>query len=622
MADRKVPVWTGRDWIRTVILGWLWAAALCFAVLSPEEKDLSGTGSVGGACLPLFAAVFLTVTFGLRMLGRYRDLRKGSSLGVAAALALLLIPAAIRNPAPGFLAAAGTVLISAGIYAFFGRMDAPAPTMDPKRHGRCFRWATLGAGLVFFGFTAQWGLARVLNLATPSFDFGIFAQMFEKMRQTGLPLTTLERDGLLSHFAVHLSPIYYLLLPLYLVFPKPETLAVCQALVMASAAIPMWLLARRLRFSPAASCALCLVLLLHPAFSAGSAYDLHENVFLTPLLLWLFWAAERRSAMLTGLFALLTLCVKEDAAVYVGVFGLYLLLQSLLDRERRWELRAGLCLLAGALGWFLGAAALLRSRGEGVMDYRYANVMYPGSGSAVSVLPAMLLSPAKFLYECFETEKLPYVLQTMGPLLALPLLTRRYERMTLLIPWLLVNLLSDYSYQHDVLFQYSFGSLSFLLLAAALNLRDLTPLLRRIRLRWAPLALLLIACAAGFWTLDVKTAAVYRENLSICADQSRAVRERLEALPQDATVSASTYFTTALYDKAAVYDVSYESLEHLLNSDYVALEPRYTNLLKNWAEEGEPVEAGLTNLTNCLLSNGFRVIDQVDDRLILYRRGE
>ena len=42
-------------------------------------------------------------------------------------------------------------------------------------------------------------VARVVALETPTYDFGLFAQMFHYMNTTGQALTTLERNGLLSH---------------------------------------------------------------------------------------------------------------------------------------------------------------------------------------------------------------------------------------------------------------------------------------------------------------------------------------------------------------------------------------------------------------------------------------
>ena len=46
--------------------------------------------------------------------------------------------------------------------------------------------------------------------------------------------------------------------------------------------------------------------------------------------------------------------------------------------------------------------------------------------------------------------------------MAMPLFTRRFDRYILLIPYILVNLMSDYTYQHNILFQYNFGSTALL----------------------------------------------------------------------------------------------------------------------------------------------------------------
>ena len=86
-------------------------------------------------------------------------------------------------------------------------------------------WTALGAASLFwFLFTAGLTILRYRMNYASAYDFGLFSQMYYYMDKCLLPLTTCERDGLLSHFAVHLSPIFYLLLPLYKLFPRPETL--------------------------------------------------------------------------------------------------------------------------------------------------------------------------------------------------------------------------------------------------------------------------------------------------------------------------------------------------------------------------------------------------------------
>lgn len=80
------------------------------------------------------------------------------------------------------------------------------------------------AALIFFVVVGGSGLLRYLTFRCPNYDFGIFSHMFYNMKNSFQPLTTCERDGTLSHFAVHLSPILYVLLPVYFVFSSPITL--------------------------------------------------------------------------------------------------------------------------------------------------------------------------------------------------------------------------------------------------------------------------------------------------------------------------------------------------------------------------------------------------------------
>lgn len=129
---------------------------------------------------------------------------------------------------PGYLLGCLVILAILGVYAWRGwrrTETAAAPAEGGDRAGRIL---TAGFALAFFAFVSLWTGCRVLAYRAPTYDFGIFSQMFHQMRTTGLPVTTVERDGALSHFAVHVSPIYYLLLPFYWICPRPVTLQVLQ----------------------------------------------------------------------------------------------------------------------------------------------------------------------------------------------------------------------------------------------------------------------------------------------------------------------------------------------------------------------------------------------------------
>lgn len=329
-------------------------------------------------------------------------------------------------------------------------------------------WLLLPLALLHIGVLSRILVLRVQNFNTPNFDFGLFVQMFHYMDKTGLPLTTLERNTLLSHFQVHFSPIFYLLLPFYKLWPRPETLQILQILVAASALIPAFLIVRQLRLPRGWQTALCVLLLLHPGLSGSSLYDLHENCFLAPLILWLLWAALRRKWGAFSVFALLLLGVKEDAFIYLFSVGLWLLCGGIQGAGA--ERRAGLFSMLAALVYFAAVSAWLSRGGEGVMLYRFENIQaLPDWGLLGYALTAFSL-PGWILEQLFMPDKLLYLLKMLLPFGLLPLFSRRLRHGFLLLPFVLINLLSNWIYQYDLNFQYHYGTTVLLFFVSAVVL--------------------------------------------------------------------------------------------------------------------------------------------------------
>lgn len=557
--------------VRHLLLGWLLAAGLELALLRPDLRELSQLTGVAAMSLPRLLCVTAVLTAGLGLLSRKKPFPRLERWCIIGAFALLMLLSLPESFSPAYLCICLAVLAILIVYALRGHCAVPEnATLQKCRPIFPILAAVLAVG--FFGVVSVWTVCRYWGFSTPSYDFGIFAQMFHSMRTTGLPVTTLERRVELSHFAVHVSPIYYLMLPFYCLFPDPATLQILQAAVMASAVIPLWLIARRHGLSGLQSLLVCLLLLLLPANAGGAYYDLHENCFLLPLILWLLYAMEKKSLPLTAVFALLTLFVKEDAAVYVAVAGLFFFVSALLQKAGRRELLTGLGVTVGAIVYFLLVTAYLSRHGDGVMSYRYKNFMYDGSGSLFTVVKAVLLCPMKMLFECVDGEKLEYIGLTLLPLLGLPLLTRRYERYILLIPYLLINLMSDYPYQHSVLFQYNFGSTAFLIYLLTVNLAELR--FRKPTVRPAVL-LLAVTVAAGCLTASVYPS-IHSATRRYTGSYVKydAMAEALQQIPEDAAVTASTFYTSHLSQRKSLYDIDYVSARQLQDCDYVILSAR------------------------------------------------
>ncbi len=601
--------------VRQIILSWLFAVMLEYQRLPGALRDLARLDGLAQMSLIRVIAVACGGILLLSVISRFVNPAKVERWAMVGVFGILAIAALRASFTWAFLAVCILVLIFLVVFGFCGWDGQPEPAAKPKQAHRVWLWITVGLSIAFFLFVSAWAVGRVYSFSTPTFDFGIFCQMFYNMKESGLPMTTVERDGLLSHFAVHVSPIYYALLPFYALAPTPATLQVLQAAVITSAVIPLWKIGKHHNLTGLQQTLICAVFLLYPAYSGGTSYDIHENCFLTPLLLWLFYGIDRKNTAITATAAILTLMVKEDAAVYVAITALWIIVKTVLQFQKMdiQNLVTGIIMLAISLGWFFLVTGYLAKSGDGVMTYRYSNFMYDGSSSLLTVVKSVMLCPMKAVYECVDTEKLWFIAMTILPFLGLPLLTRRYERYILLIPYILVNLMSDYQYQHDIFFQYTFGSTAFLVYLAVVNLAD-------IRINWqrvTVLAAAVIVSVACFYKV-VPKAIHYPVQAVRYYDFYQNIRDALSEIPDGASVTATTFYTTYLSQREILYDVRYCSLEHMLETQYVVLKISADSDFKKYAvnEDGN----GFENLVNLLEENGYEPYMSIEDILVIYRK--
>ena len=601
-----------RQIIRYLLIGWLLAVTAEYLLLPVEARDLSGFGGLCRMSLPRVAGITLGAAFLAFLVERLGVSQKIQRFLLPGCFGVLAIAAVLASFSWAFLGACALVFVLLTVYGFLGWDSRPIPVGKGERAGKGSLWAAAVLAATFFLFVSAWTVGRYCSFSSPTYDFGIFSQMFYYMKETGLPMTTLERDGLLSHFAVHVSPTYYLMLPFYCLAPSPATLQILQAAVLTSSVIPLWKLGRLHGLPGWQRAALTAVLLLYPAFSGGTGYDLHENCFLTPLLLWLFYGIDRDDPALTAIAAALCLGVKEDAAVYVAVIGLWVLLDALLDGARKKRLAAGGLLLLSSLGWFLLVTGYLANYGDGVMTYRYRNFLYDGSSSLLTVVKAVLLHPMKALYECVDPDKLSFLALTLLPLMGLPLWTRQYQRFLLLIPYLLVNLMPDYQYQHNIFFQYTFGSTACLMYLCVVNLADQKA--SRAPVLAGAVAVSILCFGAAICPRAVR----YPVQCVRYAESYQDTREALSQIPEDAAVSATTFYTAHLSRREILYDICYASREHILETEYVVLSIPGDGEYQAYADSDG--QSGRENFIAFLTENGYTPCWELEDRLVIYRK--
>ncbi len=461
------------------------------------------------------------------------------------------------------------VLFGISLVLLYGTQKKCLHFIPSEFHG-AIMWSAVGAIALVFGFyIAATGAYRYLTYSAPNFDFGIFCNMFYNMKETGFPNVTSERDMLLSHFAVHFSPIYYIMLPFYYVFPSPITLQIFQAVVVYSGIIPLVLIARNNGISQKLTVVISAVYAAYPAISAGCFYDLHENCFLLPLLLWVFYFFEKKKYIPMAVFSLLVLLVKEDAFIYLLVFALFIIIS-----EKQWKI--GLPLAAISLVYFLVVSSLMEAYGLGIMSNRFGNMIFNSEDGLIGVIKTILLNPGYTLSQIFttstnNTDKLKYLIELLVPLAFLPFATKKISRIILLSP-ILLNILTMYKYQPDITFQYSFGITAFLFYLVILNLSELKPFSRDYMISIAAVAAILM-----FTIVVIPKYGVYVERYETQDEIYKRMDYALEeVLPKDASVACSSFILSHIAQRDVVYEVNYhkENGKYKADTEYIVLDMR------------------------------------------------
>ncbi|MBQ4066902.1 MAG: DUF2079 domain-containing protein [Clostridia bacterium] len=417
--------------------------------------------------------------------------------------------------------------------------------------------------------------AKYRSFYHSAFDFGIFCQMFESMADTGIPYTTVERGELMSHFGIHFSPFFYLLLPGYMVFRSPLYLLFMQALAVSLGAFAVRRICRALDLSPGESACGAAIYLLFPTMGNGCFYDFHENKFLSVLILWALALILEKKPVGAGIFLFLILTVKEDAFIYVIAICLWMLVTK---RNRAFAV----CATVFSLLWFFFACSMIELSGGEIMSDRFKNYSANANPTLWDAVRTCFINVGYLFKEVFagadmerfkemtySGQKMEFIWWTATPLLFTPFLRKRSSELVLLIPLLVINMMQSWMYQHDIDFQYTYGSCALLIFSALLFLGESRHKVRRFALI-GMLCLSIIFSSSVFLPKAKRFTDSYYQNKEMY-DATAAV---LETIPKDASVTAYGYMTPHLwYIKDLQTSPRYYG--KLVRTDYFVIDTRF-----------------------------------------------
>lgn len=468
--------------------------------------------------------------------------------------------------------------------------------------GKC----AYAAGLVLLAlipavFISAYTVSRYLTFSSPNYDFGIFSQMFYYMKNTLTMKTTCERDMLMSHMKVHVSPDWYLLLPFYVLFDSPVTLQVMQAAVLALALLPLSKICALKGFTRIQTLMICVAYSFYPVIISGCSYDIHENCFLPLALFCLILAFEKDCWRQLVPAAAFVLGVKEDAAVYAAFVALYMI-------AAKKKYKKGAAVFAASVVYFFAAVAWLSKFGDGTLTFRYNNVIPDGDGNVLGIIRTVVSNPAYIVSQIMREENISFIVSVLGALCFIPLAVRKRSVIILFGPLVMFNLMPDYSYARNIGFQYVFGSGVLLLYAAVENISSMRRLL--VSKAAAAMAVSSLMFFAAFSLGKISyVSRLLNPNLTQVYD---CMNEALEMIPDDASVAASSFLCAHLSDRDYLYEIYYTDE----TADYAAVDLRGVELsgAENMNGEGAQVTGNTDEKT-------LEYFNSTDYEAVYYREG-
>lgn len=304
-----------------------------------------------------------------------------------------------------------------------------------------------------------------MNFLTSQFDLGNMDQVvWNTVHGNFFQMTSPTNAVHELRSAIHADFLLLAFAPFYALWQDPRILMILQVLVDASGAWPLYWYARR-RISQRAAAGAALAYLVYPSLLWSIMFDVHAVVVATPLLLWAFWAAHERRWWIYGLTVLLALASKEEVGVTVALLGLYV----------AWQLRPrwiGWLTFVVGLGTSVAMLALVIPASRHASGH-FALSFYSEYGSSLGqITKDVLLHPWIVWPKFTSLTSLGYMSLLLWPFAFVSLLG--WPVLLIALPELGVNLLSSYSNQQTIYYQYTAVITPFVLLGAVEGWRRLS----------------------------------------------------------------------------------------------------------------------------------------------------
>jgi uncharacterized membrane protein len=406
---------------------------------------------------------------------------------------------------------------------------------------------TLTLAISFFIGAYTWlSLTRHDQFNSTGYDLAINEQIVWNTLNGRFFASSVEVD---NSFGDHFRPMLLILVPIYAFSQTPQTLLIIQVLVLASAAIPIYYLAKLKLQDDVVAAALAMIYLLYPAIGFVVRFDFHIEIFVIPAFIAAFYMMETGRWQMASFFLVIPLLCKENMGFTVTTFGLYALLRW---KKYKW---GGIWAIVGILFTWLTTFWLLPLvRGEAIDTLsRYA---WLGS-NPLEMMQMMLMEPFAVAKHLFTEANMLYALQLLLPVGLLAIFG--FRELLLGLPALAINLLSNHFCQSTIYCHYTIPIIPIIFIATVFGLLFIKEHLPE-GSSWRLYALIpIVLTCLSFWVSNPFQETSLLPSAFEQIGNAEVVKMALDSVPADGVLVTTNDYASHLARRPGLYIIGIPS---------------------------------------------------------------
>jgi len=346
----------------------------------------------------------------------------------------------------------------------------------------------------------------------------------------------------------HVEPILALVSPVFWLWDDVRALLLLQAVFVA---VGTWFVYNMAKRTIVISVAMAVAYLLTPQLQSAVLTEFHAAPLAVPLILWAFWAIDRRCWWQALLAIVLTASVKEEMALLAAGLGVWGIWRFKIDDLHVNSPRSPLPAFAGitilCLTWFIIATFIIVPAHAvevyGTAESSYFQRYGALGNSPLDIFSSFFTQPQVVWQIATEPVRLDYLWYLAAPFGFLSLLAP--EILLLSLPLLLANLLSAYPAQYYGEFHYSAPLVPYFVVSAIYGMRRLLVYRNRVlKKKLGFFSNAIFACWILFWAVSTygqlgRGPGADRYDPTPVNDHHHLLQRLIEQIPADAAVTAT-----------------------------------------------------------------------------------